>query len=202
MTRYLSHLARAVLVVPLWLARSASAFAHCDTMEGPVVVDARKALASGRPDDVLKWVGPEAEAEVRNAFATTLKVRSLSSEARDLAERYFFETVVRLHRAGEGEPFTGLSSGIEVKPIIDAANGALALADATVLVTRLNSDIDKEVRARLALAVRARAHKDDSVAAGREFVEAYVSYVHYVETVDVAANAPTAQKHGLHGVPE
>lgn len=199
MTGYLSHL---VLVLPLWLALSAPAFAHCDTMEGPVVVDARKALASGRPDDVFKWVGPEAEAEVRDVFAKTLRVRSLSPEARDLAERYFFETVVRLHRAGEGEPFTGLKSGVEVEPIIAAADAALASADAAALVTHLEGEIDKEVRARLALAVRARAHKDENVAAGREFVEAYVSYVHYVESIDAAAAAAPTLEGGIHGGPK
>ncbi|MDO9280731.1 MAG: DUF6448 family protein [Pseudomonadota bacterium] len=194
MTRPVSVLVRAVLVA-LALAFAAPAFAHCDTIEGPVVADARTALDTGRTDPVLKWVDPASEAEVHDAFTRALKVRALSPEARDVADRYFFETVVRLHRAREGEPYTGLKPGTAVEPIVVAADAALASGDGTALVEDLESGLEAELRARLERAVAARAHKDESVDAGREFVEAYVSYVHYVEGVEVAT-AGTQIGHG------
>ena len=75
--------------------------AHCDTMNGPVVASARQALESGDLTPVLKWIPQTSEAEARAAFARTLQVRAASPAARELADFYFFETLVRLHRTGE-----------------------------------------------------------------------------------------------------
>jgi hypothetical protein len=98
-----------------------SAAAHCDTMDGPVVKAAQRALATRNVTFVLIWVEPAAEAEVRDAFRRTLQVRTLNATARELADRYFFETVVRLHRGSEGEPFDGIKpSGYDVGPAVVA----------------------------------------------------------------------------------
>ena len=83
-------------------------FAHCDGLDGPLVKAAQKALETGDVNLVLIWVQKKDEAEVRQAFQKTLTVRKSSAQAGELADRYFFETVVRLHRAGEGAPYTGL----------------------------------------------------------------------------------------------
>ena len=72
--------------------------AHCDTMDGPVVKDARTAIEKNNVNYVLKWVHPEAEQEVREAFSLAMKVRDLGPDARTLADKYFFETLIRLHR--------------------------------------------------------------------------------------------------------
>ena len=84
--------------------------AHCDTMDGPVVAAARVALEKGDIAPVLKWVKPEREKEIRAAFARTLSVRAGGPEAKELADMYFFETLVRVHRAGEGAPLHGSSA--------------------------------------------------------------------------------------------
>ena len=90
----------AVIAVPTW--------GHCDSMDGPVVKAAQRALATGEVNHALIWVQAQGEAEVRAAFTKALAVRKLSPDAKDLADLYFFETLVRVHRAGEGEPYTGL----------------------------------------------------------------------------------------------
>jgi hypothetical protein len=73
----------------------------------------------------LIWVEDKDEAEIRTAFEQTLAVRALSTQARELADR-FFETLVRVHRAGEGEPFTGLKpAGRDLGPAIAAADEAV-----------------------------------------------------------------------------
>jgi len=72
-------------------------YAHCDTLEGPVVESARKALASGDITPLLKWVAADDEQMIRTAFQKTLEVRKLGTQARDLADMYFFETLVRIH---------------------------------------------------------------------------------------------------------
>jgi Family of unknown function (DUF6448) len=81
---------------------------HCDALDGPVVNAARQALDAGNVDLVLPYVHAPGEEEVRATFDAVLPVHALGPEARQVADRLFLETVVRLHRAGEGAPYTGL----------------------------------------------------------------------------------------------
>jgi hypothetical protein len=102
-------LRRAAFCALLLITLEASpVLAHCDTLAGPVVTSARAALEQRNLQPLLKWVKPGAEAELKSAFDITLRVRTEGGAARELADRYFFETAVRLHRAGEGAPYTGL----------------------------------------------------------------------------------------------
>lgn len=175
-------LALTVTTMILLGSRSTLALAHCDTMNGPVVTDAKRALDSGDPAPVLKWVKPEAEPEIRAAFAKTLAVRKGGSAAKDLADTWFFETLVRVHRAGEGAPYTGLKpAGTEVEPGIEAADHALESGAIDPLVKDLTAAIEVSVRDRFRRAIDAAREKDASVQAGREYVEAYVQFIHFVE---------------------
>jgi len=100
----------------------ARALAHCDGLDGPVVKAAQRALETRNPALVLIWVQQKDEQEIRTAFEQTLAVRELSLQARELADRFFFETLVRVHRAGEGASFTGLKpAGRDLGPAIPAA---------------------------------------------------------------------------------
>ena len=95
------------------------ALAHCDGLDGPVVKAAQRALETRNPALVLIWVQEKDEPEIRNVFAQTLAVRVLNPQARELADRFFFETLVRVHRAGEGAPFTGLKpAGRDLGPTL------------------------------------------------------------------------------------
>jgi hypothetical protein len=186
-------LTRAVIVVlslGVGLALPRRGSAHCDTMDGPVVATARAALEKGEVTPVLKWVHPDQEGEVRDAFQRTLTVRQQSAAARDLADRYFFETLVRLHRAGEGAPYTGLKPAGEVEPGIAAADQALESGAVDALVEEVAERVSAGVRERFAHALEKKKHADESVTAGREFVEAYVEYVHYVERLFLDAERP------------
>ncbi|MFB3881199.1 MAG: DUF6448 family protein [Armatimonadota bacterium] len=196
MRRTLTFLGLAALVsaaVLLWLLPARPAAAHCDTMDGPVVAAARSALDTVRLDPVLKWIKPDCEEETKAAFDEALRVRKLGPEARDLADRYFFETVVRLHRAGEGEPFTGLKpAGSQMSPAIAAADKALETGIPDHLVHLITLKLDEGIRHRFTRALEAKKHANDNVEAGREYVEAYVEYMHYAERLyDDAAGGPT-----------
>ena len=111
--------------VALTFAIPHSAAAHCDTLDGPVVADARIALDQGDITPTLKWVRAADEQELRESFTKAQSVRKLNPEAKSLAETYFFETLVRIHRAGEGAPFTGLKPAGTVEPVILKADQAL-----------------------------------------------------------------------------
>lgn len=158
-------------------------FAHCDSLEGPVVQDARFALEEGDPAAVLKWVAKEDEDEVREAFDLTLAVRAKGDGAGILADAYFFETLVRLHRAGEGEAFTGLKPAGSVDPGIAAADEALRSGSAEELEKRLSAAVREGIQRRFAAALTRKENAATSVEAGREYVEAYVDYVHFVESI-------------------
>lgn len=136
-------LAAIVLVGVGWVGPGRRAYGHCDTMDGPVVKTAQAALQKGDVTPVLTWVKAEQEAEIREAFKKTLAVRTLSPEARDLADKYFFETLVRLHRAGEGAPYTGLQPAGTVEPVIAASDKALetgSIEPLTQEIVKLVSD--------------------------------------------------------------
>jgi Family of unknown function (DUF6448) len=160
-----------------------SAWAHCDSLEGPVVKDARVALEKGDVTPVLKWVTKDHELEIRDVFRQTMAVRAKGEEAKALADMYFFETLVRIHRAGEGEAFTGLKPAGSVEPGIEAADEALRSGSAKELATHLSAEVADGIQRRFSLARERGAHAADSVDAGRQYVDAYVDYIHYVETV-------------------
>ena len=160
---------------------SKNVYAHCDTLDGPVVQAARVALEKGNITPLLKWVQAADEKEIRGAFQKTLAVRTKGPEAKELADLYFFETLVRIHRAGEGAPYTGLKPGVAVDPAVALADKALEGGSVDKLVGVLSKAMDKGIRERFQQAHETQKHADDSVAAGREFVKAYVIFTHYVE---------------------
>jgi hypothetical protein len=181
-------LAGLAALVSLLLAAPVRARAHCDTLDGPVVESARRALDGGKLAPVLAWVKPADEAEIRAAFQHAVAVRKLGPEARALADRWFFETVVRVHRAGEGAPFTGLKpAGQDLGPAIPAADRAIASGSPEKVEELLVEAVRDGLRIRFA-AVKARTPPADDVAAGRAWVEAYVPYMHWVEGVYAAAH--------------
>jgi hypothetical protein len=172
----------------LWLLSLQSGFAHCDTMDGPVVVAAKAALEKREVTPALKWVKKQDEAEIKAAFEKTLAVRAKGTEARDLADRWFFETLVRVHRAGEGAPFTGLKpAGRELGPAIEGADKALESGSVDTVVKLLTHEVTEGLHKRFAEAREKKEHAEHNVEAGREYVAACVDYVHHVEGLHEAA---------------
>ncbi len=168
-------------------------FAHCDTLDGPVVKDARAALEAKDVTPVLKWVKADTEAEIREAFAHAVAVRSLGPEARALADRFFFETLVRVHREGEGAPYTGLKpAGTAVDPGILASDTALETGSLDPLVKLVAAEAEKGLRRRFSEAVEARKRSSESVESGRRYVAAYVEFVHYAERMLLSATSAAA----------
>ena len=176
------------------------AAAHCDTMDGPVVTAARKALDSGDIGYVLPWVAEDDEPAIRAAFDHTRKVRALGAEAKDLADNYFFETLVRVHRAGEGAPYTGLKpAGSEVNPAVAAADKAFETGSDDALVALLTEAVQHNVHSRFAEAKAAQSKDINDIAARRRGVHAYVEFVHYVEAVYNSAAGSAGEAPAAHG---
>lgn len=189
------------LAVIAWPSLAA---AHCDGLDGPVVTAARRALESGDINPVLIWVQKDGESEIREAFDKTLKVRKQSEAARELADMYFFETLVRIHRAGEGAPYTGLKpAGRDLGPAIPAADKAVADGMVGPLTALLTGTMQKHLTDRFQTLMAVKGFAPDDIDAGRRYVEQYVEFVHYVErlygTAGHADGEPaTAETHDEH----
>ena len=182
------------LIFGLALGAPMRAFAHCDGRDGPVVKAAQHALDSANPAFALIWVQAKDEPEIEAAFEQALAVRALSPEARALADRYFFETLVRVHRAGEGAPYTGLKpAGRDLGPAIPAADRAIHEGSVEPILKLLSSAMNEGLREHFAETIAAKAFDADDLAAGRAYVKAYVEFIHYVERLYEAA---TTSAHG------
>jgi hypothetical protein len=171
------------------------AFAHCDSMDGPVVADAQRALEAQDVTPVLKWVTAEDEDDIRSAFDMTLAIREETDAARVVADRYFFETLIRVHLAGEGEGFTGLMPAGSVDPAIAAADRALEDGNIEPLAAELAAAVRHGVEERFAEAYEQRQSAEESVEQGREYVEAYVQFTHFAEQVHRLVEAGASHQH-------
>lgn len=164
---------------------------HCDALDGPVVKAGQKALEQGDVNLALIWVRKADEAELKQAFERTLTVRKLDAKAKELADLYFFETLVRIHRAGEGAAYTGLKpAGRDLGPAIAAGDEALNSERVEPLVKFLREEMERGLRRHLEETLTKQKFEKNDVKAGRAFVKAYVEYIHYVEALHKAAVKP------------
>lgn len=188
-----------MLVLMFTLFSASQAFAHCDSYDGPVIKDALKAFKQNNVSLVLKWVNAEHEQEIKSLFDKTVKIKKTSAkEISQIIETHFLETLVRLHREGEGEPYTGLKPAGSVTPVIQMADASIENKSADILVTKLKAHIEKDIREKYQLVQELSKTKDESVEKGRAYVAAYVSYTHTLEGLEAALKGHeghSAEKH-------
>ena len=161
---------------------STSTFAHCDSMEGPVVKASQKALETGNINYVLIWVQDKDEKEIQNLFEKVLRIRKLNAEAKELADMYFYETVVRVHRMGEGVGYTGLKPvGYEPEEGIEAADIAIEENSLDRVYAHLSEEHNPKIKDYFSDVQLKKNYDVNDLKAGREYVESYVHFIHYVE---------------------
>jgi hypothetical protein len=171
-----------MIVLAFTILSAGNASAHCDTMDGPLVADARKAMAENNINYVLKWVPAASEKEIRDAFTLVMKVKGLSPDAKELSEKYFFDTLVRIHRAAEGVPFTGVKpSGTPVDEKILAADKSLETGSLSPLKGKVPEKDMAELTERYQKAMSLKNFDVNDVEAGREYIEAYVQFFKFAE---------------------
>ena len=169
---------------------------HCDTRDGPVVTAAKRALEAGNVNLILIWVPEEAEREVRKAFDRALRVRKIRKEAQDLADDWFFETVVRLHRAGEGSPYTGLKpAGLDEGPVVPRAEKAIAKGNPEDVISFILHIVEEDLQQRFKTVMERARYDVNNVAAGRAYVQAYIGFVVYAHHLYAAI--VSGDEHGV-----
>ncbi len=176
---------------------SLPASAHCDSYDGPTIKDGQKALETNNVSLVLKWITKEQEPEIRSLFEKTYNLRNGDKQVYSIVEKYFLETLVRLHRETEGAPYTGLKAAGTTKPIIQMTDKAIATQDIDGLLREFNAHVNSVLKEKFAKVAALDKVKNQSPEKGREFVEAYVDYTHTIEGIhDIIAAAPgAAHKH-------
>lgn len=182
-----------VLVRPQW------ASAHCDTMAGPTARDGRLALETDNLNHALKWIEPDGETELRNVFEKSVAVRDLSAEAREVADRWFLENLVRIHRAGEGASFTGLRpEGVPVDAKVAAADRSIDMGSLEPLTGLVPQEQLAELEKRFVAVLALKDYDLDDVAAGRAYIEAYVRFFKLAEGEDHADHHADHHAHAEH----
>jgi hypothetical protein len=180
MNRILSFLSMSLVI----FAMSNKALAHCDHIDGPVVNDARIAIERNDISIVLKWIDEGDEAELKAVFDKTMRVREAGGETQEIADRLFFETLVRLHRASEEAPYTGLKpAGTPVAGYVTLSDRALERGSADELIGHLQEALAHTIAEKFKETHSKRQRLGESVAAGRAYVHDYVDFVHYVKYV-------------------
>jgi len=176
-----------------FLLSSTQSYAHCDGLDGPVVKAAKQALDTKNVNLVLIWVGKNDESIIKEAFQKTLAVRNISQEVQGMVDMYFFETLVRLHRAGEGEPYTGLKpAGRDLGPVIPAADLSIeknSFEPINSVFTKANLST-QEIKKLFNKVLENKNYSPNNVEAGRKYVKAYVTFLHFAEE-----NYESALKH-------
>ena len=187
--RKVNSIKRSIIAVGAALAFGwgAAAQAHCDTLDGPVVAAARKALDTGNVNLVLVWVQKKDDAEIRKHFDKTVAVRKAGGQAKELADMYFFETLVRIHRAGEGAGYTGLKPAGKIEPPIAAADKALETGKLQEVAKLISKRNEEGLHRHFEDVMKKKKYNPNDVAAGRAFAAAYVEFTHYVERLYDAA---------------
>lgn len=153
---------------------------HCDTMDGPVVMAAKKALEEENVNMILPWAPEEAEEDIKKYYEKTIVVRKLGKDAKELADLWFFETVVRLHREGEGAPYTGLKpAGLDEGPVIPLIEKAIEEEEITDVIDFLTGEINEEIEERFKSVISLKDYDEDDMEAAREYIEAMLELTLY-----------------------
>jgi hypothetical protein len=171
-----------LLIFSMLILSTNITFAHCDTMDGPLIADARKAMGQNNVNYVLKWVSAANESVIRDAFNLVMKVEGLSPEAKELSEKYFFETLVRIHRDGEGMPFTGVKpSGTPVDEKVLAADKSIEIGNLSPLDGKISKDDMPKLTKLFDKVLLLKNIDVNNVVVGREYIEAYVQFFKFAE---------------------
>ena len=153
---------------------------YIDSMDGPVVKAAEKALDMEDIKYVLPYVSPEDEEEIKNSFDKSLMVRELSADAAELADYWFFETTVRLHRKEENKTYMGLkSAGTDWGPIIPKIDLAIETENIDELLNFILNFIREDIKSRFDDLLYKKDYDPDDVEDARDYILTREYFIEY-----------------------
>lgn len=159
-------------------------FAHCDSMDWPLIMDAKKSLESKDPNYFLIWVQEKDEAIVLEKFNKILSLRESNPENLENIDKDFLETLVKIHREWEWAEYTWLKpAGSITNEVIILWDKSVATKDSSELEEFLAKTITNEVKHRFQEVVEKQSYALDDVEAGREYIAEYITFLHWAEWV-------------------
>lgn len=169
---------------------------HCDSMDGPVVKAASEALEKENVDLILPYAPKEGETEIIEAFQKVITARKQGPEAKEVADKYFFETVVRIHRAGEGAPFAGLKpAGLGHGPVVPVAEKAIETGSADELLKLMSDVVQGEIKEKFEHVMHLKEKAQGSVDEARVYAGAMLGLEVYSHKLYEFVKA---DPHGAH----
>ncbi|MDD1678839.1 MAG: DUF6448 family protein [Methanomicrobiales archaeon] len=159
----------------------------------------RKALESGNVNYALIWIPEESEPELKAAFDRTFRARKEGREIQEIADDWFFETAIRLHRAGEGEPYTGLKpAGLDEGPVVPRAERAISAEDPADPIQFILHTVEEDLQNRFKHVMNTKKYDVNDVRAGRAFIQAYINFVVYAHHLYLSVTSGGGHKKGGH----
>ena len=96
----------------------------------------------------------------------------------EVADYWLYETVVRLHREGEGAPYTGLKpTGLDWGPVVPRAEKAIEKGDPKEVINFITHTVQEELEERFQRVMDKKKFDVDNVVAAREYVQAELGFV-------------------------
>lgn len=202
-TNFMKSILGFMVAMAILLMLPLTANAHCDTMDGPTVADGKKAMEENNINYALKWVQPDYEEEIKQVFELSMKVKDLSPETKEIAEKYFFSELIRIHRTGEGAPFTGLKpSGTPIDEKVKAADESIAVGNLSPMEGLIEEEKMPELEERYNNAMALKDFDVNDVEAGREYIEAYVKFFKFAEGEEDGHHVEATDAHSEETVGE
>jgi hypothetical protein len=141
---------------------------------------AKKALETGNINYILIWIPQESEKELKGVFEKTLRARQAGKDAQEVADDWFFETAIRLHRAGEGAPYTGMKpAGLSEGPVVPKAEKAIETGNPKETIEFILKTVEEDLTHRFRHVMEKKKYDVNDVAAGREFIAGFIGWVVY-----------------------
>ena len=155
---------------------------YIESMDGPIVKAAETALDMENINYVIPFVSSKDSGELKDAFEKTLSVRELSGEAAELADFWFFETVVRLHRINNGNSYNGLKpAGIDWGPIIPKLDKAFETEKIDEFLNFLLNFIQEDIRSRFDDVLFKKDYDINDVEDARDYINSMLEFVDYTQ---------------------
>lgn len=96
----------------------------------------------------------------------------------EVADYWLYETVVRLHREGEGAPYTGLKpAGLDWGPVVHRAEEAIEKEDPKEVIDFITHTVQEELEKRFSKVIANKNFNVNDVDAAREYVQANLGFV-------------------------
>lgn len=160
-------------------------FAHCDTMDWPLILDAQKSLETKDPNYFLIWVQKKDEATMLEEFNKTLSLKQANPENSENIDKAFLEKLVKIHREWEWAEYTWLKpAGSITNPVIILWDKSFETKDSTKLEEYFAKTITDEIKHRFQKVIEKQNYAKEDLAAGREYIAEYITFLHWAEWVE------------------